>query len=192
MNWLEQLPTWTLALVIFGLRIVDVSLGTIRTIAVVNGRVLMSVAFGFMEVMVWVIAVSQVITRLNESPILVLAFAAGYAAGNGAGICLDQWLAMGSCAIRFISMERGAQVAEALRQLDQQVTTFDGMGRGGRRVMIYVTCPRRAVDRLIAAAREVEPEIYYDVEQGVAARFPLPPTPGPGLRSLLRRRKAAS
>ena len=190
MDWFEQLPTWTLALVIFGLRIVDVSLGTIRTIAVVNGRLLMSVAFGFMEVMVWVIAVSQVITRLEESPLLLLAFAAGYAAGNGAGVCLDRWLAMGTCVLRFISMDRGDQVAEALRRLDQRVTTFEGRGRDGRRVMAYISCRRRSVERLVEAAREVDPAIYFDVEYGVAARLPMPPTPGPGLRSLVWRRKA--
>ena len=90
--FVTDLPAWALAGTIFLLRIIDVSLGTMRTITVVNGRLRLSVALGFFEVLVWVTAVSQVILRLRDHPILVLAYAAGFAAGNAVGILLERKL----------------------------------------------------------------------------------------------------
>ena len=44
-------------LVIFLIRIVDVSLGTIRMITTVRGQRLLSAGLGFVEVLLWVVAV---------------------------------------------------------------------------------------------------------------------------------------
>ena len=85
MEWIESIPVWLLCLLIFGLRICDVTLGTVRTVAIVKGYLSIAVALGFFEVLIWILAVSQVIVRINESIFLALAFAGGFAAGNAVG-----------------------------------------------------------------------------------------------------------
>jgi uncharacterized protein YebE (UPF0316 family) len=55
---LDALPLWAIALIIFGLRIFDVRLGTFRTISVVHGRVRLAVLLGFFEIAIWVTAIS--------------------------------------------------------------------------------------------------------------------------------------
>ena len=70
MHFITDLPIWALALLIFCLRIGDVSIGTMRTIAVVNGRVKLSVLLGFFEVIIWILAIGSVIQRIAEHPIL--------------------------------------------------------------------------------------------------------------------------
>ena len=106
MQLLENLPVWLLAVVVFSLRIVDVSLGTVRTIAVVQGWIKLSVVLGFFELLIWIAAVSQVIARVKEQPILMLAFAGGFAAGNAAGILLERVLALGTCVVRIVSADK--------------------------------------------------------------------------------------
>ena len=100
---MDKLSVWTLAVLIFCLRITDVSLGTIRTIAVVNGRMRLSVLLGFFEVLVWITGISQLIFRLQEHPLLVVAYAGGFAAGNAVGIAVERKVALGHCVIRMIS-----------------------------------------------------------------------------------------
>jgi len=164
-EFVQTWPAWGLALLIFGLRIVDVSLGTLRTISVVEGRLRLSVALGFFEVLIWITAVSQVIGGIKNNPLLLVAYAAGFAAGNAMGITLERRLAMGTSVVRIISMELGPEVAERLRALGQLVTTFVGEGSRGPRTLIYATCPRREVHRLIDAARAVDPRLFYVVER---------------------------
>src|SRR3989304_8159894 len=67
MGFLETLPIWFLAGLIFSLRIFDVSLSTMRTISVVTGRIRFSVFLGFVEILVWVTAISQVILGQRAS-----------------------------------------------------------------------------------------------------------------------------
>lgn len=77
MEWIASIPVWLLCLLIFGLRVCDVTLGTVQTVAIVKGYLGVAVALGFFEVLIWILAVSQVIVRINESISLAIAFATG-------------------------------------------------------------------------------------------------------------------
>jgi uncharacterized protein YebE (UPF0316 family) len=164
MQALNDLPVWALALLIFGCRVVDVSMGTLRTITVVQGRIRLSVVLGFFEVLVWITAVSQVITGVKDSPVLLLAYAAGFATGNAVGILLERRLALGAVVVRIISIETGNAIANALRADGWALTTFLGEGRDGPVTLIYLTCPRRELDAILVRARAVDPEVFYAVE----------------------------
>lgn len=54
------------ALLIFALRLCDVSLGTIRMIMITRGMCKWAALTGFVQVTIWVVAVSQVITHLDN------------------------------------------------------------------------------------------------------------------------------
>jgi uncharacterized protein YebE (UPF0316 family) len=188
MEFLNNLPFWLVALAIFSLRIVDVSLGTIRTILVVQGRQVLSVLIGFVEVLVWVTAVSQVIWRIQDNPLLAVAFAAGFATGNAVGIQLERRLALGTCVLRIIAKERGDRVAAALREVGRIVTTFEGHGGDGARTLLYTTCQRRDVSRLIGIAKEIEPNLFYVVDR-FSQSGQVGPLPHPtGWRAVLKKK----
>lgn len=188
MAFLDTLSLPLLALLIFLLRIVDVSMGTVRTIAVVHGRIKLSVFFGFVEVMVWLTAVGQVITRLDHSPLLVVAFAAGYAAGNAVGIMVERRIALGACVVRMISVERSREIAEELRAKGRRVTTFDGQGRDGPRTLVYVSCTRKDVPAVVSAGKEFDPHLFYVVEP-VSMSSDLVPLPHPtGWRAAFKKK----
>jgi uncharacterized protein YebE (UPF0316 family) len=165
MDLVNSMPFWLVAVAIFALRIVDVSLGTIRTILVVQGRLFASVLTGFIEVLLWVLAVSQVIANIKESPLLAVAFAGGFATGNAVGILLERRLAIGTCVLRIISNGQGENVASAFRSNGRDVTTFDGWDRDGQRKLIYTTCPRRDAKRLIDLAKVIDPHVFYMVDR---------------------------
>jgi len=167
MEFIQSLPIYMLALLIFCLRIVDVSIGTVRMLAIVEGRLNLSVVLGFCEVLVWIMAVSQVIARIHESPLLPFVYAAGFAAGNASGILLEKKLAIGAVVLRIIST-KGDEVAETLRETGQVVTTFPGQGRDGPTTLVYAFCPRRVAPQLIDVAQGVDPELFYVTERSNA------------------------
>lgn len=160
----ESWPFWALALVVFGLRVVDVTLGTIRTIAVVNGRIGLSVALGFLELSIWLTAAAPVMLHVREQPFLILAFAGGFASGNAVGILVERRMALGDRVVRIISLTAGQAIAEAVRALGVPVTTFDGQGRDGPRTLLYVSCPRKQLRAVLDAAHALDPNLFYVVE----------------------------
>ena len=143
MDLITNMPVWALAISIFFLRVVDVSLGTICTIFVVQGRLPSSMAIGFIEVLFWVTAVSQVIVRVQENPVLVLAFVAGFASGNACGIMLEQRLSIGRCVVRMIVTREAGAIAARLREMGHAITSFDGHGEDGPRTLMFTACSRR-------------------------------------------------
>ena len=165
MNVIDSMPVWALAVCIFLLRICDVSLGTLRTVSVVQGRLALSVSIGFFEILIWVTAVSQVILRIQESPVLLLAFAAGFAVGNACGITLERHLGIGRCVVRMIASQEAEAIAKQLRAMGHVLTTFIGAGRDGRRTLMFTTCSRRKLQRVIDIAAALDPHLFYTVER---------------------------
>jgi uncharacterized protein YebE (UPF0316 family) len=174
-----ELPVWALATLVFLLRVADVSLGTLRTIVVVHGRIRLSVLLGFFEVLVWITAVSQVILRLRESPVLVVAFASGFAAGNAVGIILERRLALGQCVVRMISRE-GHEVARVLSSYGQVRGVFRSEVDGPSTRLVFATLPRARLREAVRGVKAVDPDVFYVVERFSQTNgdTPLPRTTG--------------
>ncbi len=165
MEFINELPIWILVVVIFVSRVMDVSLGTVRTISIVGGWIRLAVIMGFFEVLVWIAVVAQVIQRMNESPWLMLAYAGGFAAGNAVGIKVEQRLAFGSVVVRMVSQKSGNRIAEKLRANGHVLTTFLGQGRDGYVTLIYISCKRKESIEIIAAAQDIDPSLFYVIEK---------------------------
>jgi len=185
-----DLPVWLLAVSIFLIRIVDVSLGTLRTISVVQGRLVLSVVLGFFEVTVWIVALSQVLVGATTNPVLLLAYALGFAGGNAVGILIERSLALGAVVVRFISTRNGLDIASSVRQLGHRATTFHGEGRDGPVVLVYVICRRRDLPTIVRIARKSDPGVFYAVEpvQQWASGVPIPLLTPTGWRAVLKKK----
>jgi uncharacterized protein YebE (UPF0316 family) len=143
-------------------RIGDVSLGTMRTIMVVQGRRWISWGLGFFEVLIWLYAVSSVMRNL-EHPIYALCYAFGFATGNYVGLTVERWLSLGDQAVRIFT-RRGPAMAGFLRENQFGVTEFDGRGRDGPVHHLFIQARRRGIARLVNLARQIDPECFYVVE----------------------------
>lgn len=143
-------------------RVADVSLGTMRTIMVVQGRRTLALVLGFFEILIWISVVSSVVTRIHE-PQYAAAYALGFALGNYVGMTIEQKLAMGRQVVRFITRQ-GPELAVALRNAGLIVTQFDGYGRDGPVQELFVESERRSTPRIIAQARTTDPKCYYTVD----------------------------
>lgn len=152
---------------IFLARIVDVSLGTIRVISIVNGRKWMAFGLGFIEILIWITVVSTVIQRIKESPALVFFYALGFASGNMVGIEIEKKLALGNINFRAISRNLYREMAASLREAGYPVTIFKGEGRSGPVGELYVVCTNRNLNKVRGLVRRIDPEAFYTTEPAV-------------------------
>lgn len=151
-------------LVIFGLRIIDVSMSTVRIVLSVRGHKKIVPFIGFFEVMVWVLAVGNAI-RFLDSGWHLLGYGAGFATGNMVGLWIEEQLAIGYATIRIVSTHTGVEMADALRNIGFGVTEFAGQGRDGRVEVIYTVCMRRDIERVIAEVERWDPQAFITVEE---------------------------
>lgn len=151
-------------LVIFLLRIVDVSLSTVRILLAVRGHRKFVPVIGFFEVLIWVTAVGNAI-RFIDSGWHLFGYAAGFATGTWVGMLIEQRLAIGYATVRIVSRLGGVELADALRALGFGVTEFAGQGRDGRVEVVYTVCLRRDINRVTAEVERWDPQAFITVEE---------------------------
>ncbi len=183
MNW-EVAAT---CLVIILARVADVSLGTLRTVYIVNGRRFISWVIGFFEVLIWVVVVSKVIGDL-ANPLYMIAYAFGFAMGTYLGMTIEQRLAVGEQVVRIFS-KRGDKLARVFRAAGFGVTVFDGRGMDGQIQLLFIELPRRKVPRLETWLEDLDPSAYYIIDD-VRSAGPLRPTvhQPTGWRAILKKK----
>ena len=164
MDFLLSAPIWVTAIVIFGLRVLDVSLGTVRTLAVVQGRIRASVVLGFFEIFIWVTAIGQVVTHLNESLLLPVAYAGGFAVGNATGILIERRIAWGLVIVRFLSSHASHEIVTLFRKRGQWAAVFSGQSVEGSESLVFVSCSKAMLREMLDAARKLDPDVVYSVE----------------------------
>ena len=159
---------WSYGLIVFAARVCDVSLGTLRTIAIVHGRTLMSFWLGFFEAGIWLAVVSTIVQTVSQQPALGVIYAFGFATGNLVGIKVEKLIAMGHLILRVISCNNPSTLAAAMRQQGHAVTTFAGEGLKGPVTELYVVCRRRDLKKLFSIINSLDPKAFYVTEQAGA------------------------
>jgi uncharacterized protein YebE (UPF0316 family) len=151
-------------LIIFCLRIVDVSMSTIRILLAVRGYKVVVPILGFFEVLIWVFAVGNAI-RFLDSGWHLLGYAGGFATGNIVGLLIEERLAIGYATIRVVSTHAGVEMADALRNIGFGVTEFGGQGRDGRVEIVYTVCLRRDIGRVLDEIETWDRQAFITVEE---------------------------
>jgi uncharacterized protein YebE (UPF0316 family) len=161
------------ALLIFGLRIVDVSLGTLRIGFLVRGQRSLAGLFGFFESLVWLIAAAQVLSNL-DSPVKFLAYAAGYATGTMLGVSIERWLAIGDSIMRVVTQVDSPPVEDELRMAGYFVTVLNARGRDGDVRVSFSVIPRRKMPAALKLVGRVNPTAFVTFENTTPARTGTP------------------
>ena len=161
-DFLDVYP-WLLPVIIFFGRIVDVSLGTLRIIFVSKGEKYKAPLIGFVEVFIWVVVISQILSRANDM-VSYVSYAAGYAAGNYIGILLENRIAYGIILCRIYTRKDGATLVQRLNKLDIGATLTHGRGSTHAVDIIETVVDRKEMNRLAGILTEFDNNIFYVVE----------------------------
>ena len=156
---------WLIGILILCVRIIDVSIGTLRTISIIQGRTKMAFFLGFIEISMWLAVLSAVLPKVVETPILAIFYAFGFSTGNVVGILIEKKLAMGYTNFRVISTQNGRQIADQIREKGYTATIFEGEGKDGKVLEVYVVCERKALPELFNIVKKIEPNAFFITEQ---------------------------
>ena len=153
------------ALLIFVLRIGDVSVGTMRMLYAVRGRRSVVAALGLLESGIFIFAISRVFKTIDENPWNMVGYAFGYSAGTFVGMTVEQWIGSGWILARVITRDQPDALLKALREANFGVTAVAGHGGRDTDVLIlFVVSARRRAKRLLELIRQIDPDAFVTTD----------------------------
>jgi len=193
---MDGAPFWIAYFLLPGLiclaRIIDVSLGTLRIIFVAKGYRVLAPVLGFFEILIWIIAISQVMQNLTNW-LTYVAYALGFAIGNYVGITLENRLSLGMVVLRIITRSDATELTALLRKMDYGVTTVDAEGATGPVHILFTVMKRADLADVVPIVRKHNPRAFYtisDIRTVTEGVFPAQPPGLSRLTALVGARKA--
>lgn len=162
-----QYPTvWSVVIIpllICLARVMDVSIGTLRIVFLSRGMKVLAPILGFFEVIVWLLAISQVMQHM-DSWINYVAYGTGFALGNYLGIVIEEKLSMGLVILRVITRKSAIDLIEHFRNEGYRMTVVDAEGLKGPVQILFTIARRKQVPELLSITRRYNPDAIYSVE----------------------------
>ncbi|NLL27326.1 MAG: DUF2179 domain-containing protein [Bacteroidales bacterium] len=152
-----------LPILIFLARIADQSVGTLRLILLARGMKFWVPFLGFFEVIIWLLAVGQIINDLTNW-VAIIAYGAGFATGNLIGIMLDEKLSLGTVVVRIIPKFDTTNLIKHLSEQNFGVTVMDAEGVRGHVKIIMSIIKRKDLKLFIEIVNKHNPNAFYTIE----------------------------
>ena len=152
-----------LPILIFCSRIVDVSIGTMRVIFVTKGYRWLAPFCGFFEVLIWLIAVTQIMKNLSNV-FCYIAYAGGFATGNFVGMYIEQHMALGTVLIRVITKNEAQELLDYFKSRNYGVTVVDAEGLFDKVKILFTVIKRSDIQDVIDSIKRLNPQAFYTIE----------------------------
>jgi uncharacterized protein YebE (UPF0316 family) len=147
---------------IFALRVLGVTLSTVRVLLMLRGLKIVSALMGFFEVLVYAVAIGKVVQDLNNIPNL-MSYCLGFSVGTLLGMWLEERLALGYATVQVISPGRSHAIADAIRQAGYGATEDRAFGKDGIVNMITTVVHRRDIEDVSRIIRDVSADAFITV-----------------------------
>ena len=166
------------ALAIFGLRIFGVAISTVRMLIMVQGRRLFSSALGFLESLVFAVAIGSVVTQLDNLWNM-LAYCVGFAVGTYVGMMLETRFITNFLTVNIVSAHEAHRIADAVREVGFGATEGWGQGAEGLVGSVRVVVQRRDVKHVVEVVSKVDAGAFVTVDEtrAVSHGYILPQRP---------------
>tara|TARA_X000000368_G_C22971296_1_gene685586 strand:- start:259 stop:759 length:501 start_codon:yes stop_codon:yes gene_type:complete len=151
------------ALIIFSLRLADQSLGTMRALLVSKNKPIYAALIGLVESAIWIVAISQVVKDIDD-PVLIGAYAAGFAAGTILGSYIERIVGVGNIVVRVFCPANSPSVAEKLREDGYGVTIIDGEGKDGPVKIYLCVIPRKKLKLVLKMIEKINPNSFITTD----------------------------
>lgn len=152
------------ALGIFALRILGVSISTVRMLITVRGRRLLSSVLGFFEALIFAVALGSVVSQLNNLWNLT-AYCLGFAVGTYIGMLLEERFVTNFATVNVVSAHHAHQIAEQVRKAGFGATETLAQGVSGVVGSVRIVIRHRDIQRVIDCVNEIDPKAFITLDE---------------------------
>lgn len=118
----KNMNTILMCLEVFFGRMVDVSIGSVRTIFLVKQKNLIACFLAFIEILIWFLIARQILTDREINFLVVISYAGGYAFGTYVGGLINKYFVKGTLTAMIVSTS--TNLLDALKDAGYGITSI--------------------------------------------------------------------
>jgi len=152
---------------IFAARIVDVSLGTLRTVFFVRGKTLEPFIIAFFEVLIWYAIAREALITEGNAVLIAISYAAGYATGTFIGSKLSNILIKSVVGVQIVVKENSDKLINILRKKGFAVSIIELKNdyEGNNKDMLYIQVNNRKLKELTNLVKKHDNSAFIVVNE---------------------------
>lgn len=154
-----------LCIKIFFVRILDVSLGTVRTIFVVKGKTFIASMIGLVEVFIWFVIVREALNTDSTSLWVALSYASGFATGTYIGGKLSDKFIKGNFGVQVITSSK--DMASFLKAKGFGLSVIDVISEEDQtqKYMLFIEIDKSKFEYLKSLIKEIDEKSFIVVNE---------------------------
>lgn len=156
-----------LCLKIFSVRIIDVSIGTVRSIFTIKGKNFTASLIGFFEVLVWFLVAKEALDTDNNSILIAISYSLGFATGTYLGGYLSSKLIKIKLGVQVILSSKNKNIVKLIRDYGYAVSVIDVKGRNfiDSRYMLFIEIESDKYNELTNLIKSLDDKAFIVVNE---------------------------
>ena len=154
-----------LCLKIFIARLIDVSLGTFRTINTVKGKNLIAALIGLVEIIVWFLVVKEALSTENNSMWIVISYALGFSVGTYIGGIISKLFIKTNLEVQVVLSNNDNNIVKRIRKEGYGVTLVSAYGANSKKNMLYIQIRNKSLKDLKRLLNELDNKAFIVVNE---------------------------
>lgn len=150
---------------IFFARVIDVSLGTFRTINTVKGKDLIASLIGIIEITVWFLVVKEALNTDNNSFWIITSYAFGFSVGTYIGGKISKIFIKSNLEVQVILSSKDDNIVGEIRKQGYGVTAIEVKGTKNNKYMLYIQIKGNTLENLKKLVRKLDPKAFIVVNE---------------------------
>lgn len=151
-----------LCIKIFLIRILDVSLGTIRTIITIKGKTMLASIVGFIELFIWFVIVKEALNTSQNSIFIAISYAGGFAIGTYLGSYISNRIIHANLSIQVITSKADI-LAGILRDNNYGVTVMSV--KDNDRFLLLIQTNDRNLDNIKKLINDIDSSAFVFINE---------------------------
>lgn len=156
-----------LCIKVFLVRILDVSLGTTRTIVTIKGKAITASLIGFVEVLIWFLIVREALNTDINSIWIAVSYAGGFATGTYIGSFLSNKYIKGNFGVQVILSHNDDKIVDMIRKAGYAVSVIDvkGQEQNKDKYMLFIEIDKKKFNHLRELIKELDERAFIVVNE---------------------------
>lgn len=158
------MTTLILCTKIFGARLIDVSLGTIRTVYTVKNKHMIASIIGLIEVIVWFLVVQEALNSTSNNFFIAFSYSIGFAVGTYIGGILSNKLINTKLGVQVILSKKDDKILDTIRKEGYALSVLNLVSEK-EKYMLYIQVDSKKYNHLIRLINSLDSKAFIVVNE---------------------------